>query len=70
MLRERWDGFITAAGDPKRRKGLEGVVLPARTKKWKHFHGLKFQWVLEECLGTGLVEVFETGSVGQGIRLT
>lgn len=70
LLRERWDGFMSAAGDPKRRKGLGGVVLPARTKKWKHFHGLQFQWVLEECLGTGLVEVFETGSVGQGVRLT
>lgn len=70
LLRERWDGSVTKANDPKRKKGFEGVVLPARTKKWKQFNGLKFQWVLEECLGTGLIEIFETGSVGQGVRLT
>jgi hypothetical protein len=43
-------------------------VLPGRTRKWKDFHGLKFEWVLAECLGAGLVEVFETGSVGLGVR--
>lgn len=68
LLRERWDGASTEK--QRRGKGLEGVILPAKTKRWKQLYGLRFQWVLEECMGTGLVEVFETGSVGQGVRLT
>ncbi len=44
-------------------------MLPGRTKKWKQFYGMRFEWVLEECLGTGVVELFETGSVGMGVRM-
>lgn len=44
------------------------LLLPARTKKWKSFWGMRFEWVLAECMGAGLVEVFETGSVGLGVR--
>lgn len=71
LLRERWDVATTDARGPAARRtvGLAGSVLPARTKKWKAFYGLRFQWVLEECLGSGLVEVFETGGVGLGVRL-
>ncbi|KAH7062499.1 serine-threonine protein kinase 19-domain-containing protein, partial [Macrophomina phaseolina] len=56
LLKERWDG-----GD------FTGV-LPGRTKKWKTFYGLSFEWVLEECAGSGLVELFQTHSVGVGVR--
>lgn len=69
MLRERWQGGV--AGDEKavRTKGLAGAVLPGRTRKWKQFYGARFEWILEECVGSGLVEVFDTGSVGHGVRL-
>ncbi len=72
LLRERWDGGI-AADDPatkakKYRREFTGV-LPSRTRKWKQFKGLRFDWILAECLGAGLVELFETGSVGRAVRL-
>lgn len=73
LLRERWDGGI-AADDPaakaKKYRGEFAGVLPSRTRKWKRFYGLSFDWALAECLGAGLVEVFETGSVGQAVRIT
>jgi hypothetical protein len=71
MLRERWDGGIAAndeATKAKRYRGEWTGVLPARTKKWREFSGLRFEWVLEEAVGSGLVEGFETGSVGKGFR--
>lgn len=71
LLRERWEGGI-AGDDPatkaKKYRGEFTGVLPSRTRKWKQFFGLAFDWVLAECLGAGLVEVFETGSVGQAVR--
>ena len=71
LLRERWDGGI-AGDDPaakaKQYRGEFAGILPGRTRKWKQFYGLKFDWILAECLGAGLVEVFETGSVGRGVR--
>lgn len=70
LLQERYEGAVASTEKQRRAQGVQGLVLPARTKKWKQLYGLRFQWVLEECLGTGLVEVFETGSVGQGVRLT
>ena len=73
LLRERWDGGIgssePAVNSPKFSHGST-EVLPGRTRKWKQFYGLKFEWVLEECVGAGMVEVFETGSVGRGVRIT
>jgi hypothetical protein len=71
VLRERWDGGVTANDVKAERKKLRGEfagVLPGRTKKWKTFYGMRFDWVLEECLGAGLVELFETGSVGRAVR--
>ncbi len=53
-------------------EGARGVCLVCcrgRTRKWKEFHGLAFGWVLAEAVGAGLVEVFETRSVGRGVRL-
>ena len=72
MLQERWDGGIAsddAAAKAKKFRGEFTGVLPARTRKWKQFYGLKFEWVLAECLGAGLIELFETGSVGRAARL-
>ena len=74
LLRERWDGGIAADGgtgaDPgKRARGEFVGMLPSRTKKWRTFWGLGFEWVLAEAMGAGLVECFETGSVGRGIRI-
>lgn len=70
LLKERWDGALANTERAQRGKAFDDLVLPARTKKWKQYHGLRFQWVLEECMGTGLIEVFETGSVGRGVRIT
>lgn len=71
LLRERWEGGI-AGDDPatkaKKYRGEFTGVLPGRTRKWKQFSGLAFDWVLAECVGAGLVEVFETGSVGRAAR--
>lgn len=69
LLRERWDGGVAAEGSVHAgsRKELV-IVLPGRTRKWKQFYGLRFEWILAECVGAGLVEVFETGSVGRGVR--
>ncbi|KAL8659016.1 MAG: hypothetical protein Q9226_000642 [Calogaya cf. arnoldii] len=73
LLRERWDGGIAGDDPASRAKKLRGEfagVLPARTRKWKQFWGLTFDWVLAECVGSGMVELFETGSVGLGVRVT
>ena len=71
-LHERWDGGIVGdkeAALAKKSRGDFVGVLPGRTKKWRDFNGLSFYWVLEEAVGAGLVEVFETRSVGRGVRL-
>ena len=72
LLRERWDGG-TSADDPaakaKKYRGEFKGALPSWTRKWKQFYGLSFDWTLAECLGAGLVEVFDTGSVGQAVRI-
>ena len=73
LLRERWDGAIESdssrVSSAKRLRGEFAGILPARTKKWKDLYGLSFDWILEECLGAGLVELFETHSVGHGVRV-
>jgi hypothetical protein len=70
-LKEKWDGGVAsdAAGLAKRSRGEFVGILPGRTKKWKDFYGLAFEWVLLEAIGLGLVEVFDTRSVGNGVRL-
>jgi hypothetical protein len=71
LLNERWDGGVAGNDEATRAQRLRGQwvgVVPGKTKKWRSFHGLEFQWVLEECLGAGLVECFRTGSVGMGVR--
>jgi hypothetical protein len=72
VLRERWDGGVPASDEQTKAKKARGEftgVLPGRTKKWKQFWGLRFEWILEECVGAGLVECFETRSVGVGVRV-
>ena len=74
MLRERWDGGVASETAPARHASRRGrgefdAVLPGQTRKWKHYYGLRFDWVVEECVGSGVLEVFDTGSVGLGIRV-
>lgn len=72
LLRERWNGGIATDDPPSRARQARGEfagVLPGNTRKWKYFYGINFEWVLRECLGSGLVELFETGSVGKGVRV-
>lgn len=52
----------------KRVRGEFSGILPGRTKKYKDLYGMNFRWALEEALGAGLVEIFDTGSVGPGVR--
>ncbi|KAH6675636.1 serine-threonine protein kinase 19-domain-containing protein [Halenospora varia] len=71
LLRQRWDGGIATddgANAARRNRGEFTGVLPGRTRKWKQFYGISFEWILGECVGAGLVEVFNTGSIGRGIR--
>lgn len=70
LLREAWDGGLAAAGGggAKRARGEHSGVAPGKTKKWRDFWGLRFEWVLEEAVGAGVVELFDTGSVGRGVR--
>ncbi|KAH7035118.1 serine-threonine protein kinase 19-domain-containing protein [Microdochium trichocladiopsis] len=71
VLRDRWDGGISK-DEPryaaKRSRREFAGILPGQTRKWRQFDGLAFDWVLQEAVGSGLVEVFETGSVGRGVR--
>ncbi|KAI0535952.1 serine-threonine protein kinase 19-domain-containing protein [Xylaria digitata] len=72
-LKERWDGGIAKVEEArhaaaKRARGEFIGVLPGQTRKWRQFYGLTFDWVLQEAVGAGLVEVFETRSVGRGVR--
>lgn len=71
LLRERWDGAVESGSKASREKRIRGEfagILPGKTRKWKLFYGLNFDWVLEECVGAGLIELFDTGSVGHGVR--
>jgi len=71
VLRDRWNGGISkdeARYAAKRARREFAGILPGQTRKWRQFNGLAFDWVLQEAVGSGLVEVFETGSVGRGIR--
>ncbi|KAK2750146.1 hypothetical protein FQN57_004642 [Myotisia sp. PD_48] len=72
LIQDRWDGAIESttsqASASKRSRGEFTGVLPGSTRKWKELYGLNFRWVLEETVGAGLVEIFNTGSVGPGLR--
>lgn len=70
MLKEKWEG--NTPGDAisrlKRERGEWSGVLPGKTKRWREFYGMRFECVLAECVGSGLVELFDTGSVGMAVR--
>ncbi|KAI9053614.1 hypothetical protein LZ554_002568 [Drepanopeziza brunnea f. sp. 'monogermtubi'] len=71
ILRQRWDGGIAtddAVSAAKYSRGEFAGVPPGRTRKWKQFYGMSFDWVLGECVGAGMVEVFDTRSIGRGVR--
>ncbi|KAK0928054.1 hypothetical protein LTS16_001489 [Friedmanniomyces endolithicus] len=70
LLKERWEGNTLgdAASVAKRARGEWNGILPGKTKKWRDFHGLRFEWVLAECVGCGVVEVFDTGMGVMGVR--
>ncbi|KAM3086539.1 hypothetical protein ACMFMF_000487 [Clarireedia jacksonii] len=71
LLRQRWDGGIESDGvasAAKRSRGEFAGALPGKTRKWKQHYGLSFEWTLEECVSAGLVEVFDTRSIGRGVR--
>ncbi|KAL4780631.1 serine-threonine protein kinase 19-domain-containing protein [Aspergillus varians] len=71
LLRDRWDGAVESERSfsvAKRARGEFAGILPGKTKKWKDLYGMNFRWVLEEAVGAGLVEIFDTGSVGPGVR--
>ncbi|EHA53672.1 hypothetical protein MGG_04367 [Pyricularia oryzae 70-15] len=73
LLKEKWEGG-TAKGSgvqeaARLARGEKVGTLPGRTRRWRDFMGLQFEWILAEAVGAGMVEVFETGSVGRGVRL-
>ncbi|KAL2838251.1 serine-threonine protein kinase 19-domain-containing protein [Aspergillus pseudoustus] len=71
LLRDRWDGAVESERSfsvAKRARGEFAGILPGKTKKWKDLYGMSFRWVLEEAIGAGLIEIFDTGSVGPGVR--
>lgn len=71
LLRDRWDGAIETDRSfsvAKRTRGEFAGVLPGKTRKWKDFYGISFRWVVEQAVGAGLIELFDTGSVGPGVR--
>ncbi|EAS28762.3 uncharacterized protein CIMG_07508 [Coccidioides immitis RS] len=71
LLRDRWDGAVESQAPyavAKRARGESSGVLPGRTKKWKELYGMNFRWALEEAIGAGLIEIFDTGCVGPGVR--
>lgn len=72
LLREKWDGNVAndAISNAKRSRGEWSGVLPGKTKKWREFYGLEFAWILAECVGSGLIELFDTSSVGIAVRGT
>jgi hypothetical protein len=72
LLKERWDGSVdsvdSSASQARMVRGVFASVLPGKTRKWRVLKGVRFEWVVEEALGAGEVEVFDTGAVGLGIR--
>jgi hypothetical protein len=71
LLRERWDGAVDSDSRVSTAKQIRGEfsgIMPAKTKKWKDLYGLDYDWVLAECLGAGIIELFETKAVGLGVR--
>ncbi|GFF31783.1 hypothetical protein IFM61606_07832 [Aspergillus udagawae] len=72
LLRDRWDGAVETDKSfsvAKRVRGEFAGILPGKTRKWRELYGMNFSWALEEALGAGLIEIFDTGSVGPAVRV-
>jgi hypothetical protein len=72
LLRDRWDGAVETDKSFSVAKLVRGEfagILPGKTRKWKELYGMSFRWALEEALGAGLIEIFDTGSVGPAVRV-
>lgn len=71
LLHEKWDGGLgnVFVSEKKRIRGEGGSLLPGKTRKWREYMGLNFDFVLAEALGSGVVELFDTGSVGAAVRM-
>ncbi|KAF2765160.1 hypothetical protein EJ03DRAFT_331206 [Teratosphaeria nubilosa] len=70
LLKEKWEGntLNDATSQAKRARGEWTGVLPGKTKKWRQFYGMQFEAVLAECVGSGLIELFDTGMGAVGVR--
>ncbi|KAH9844491.1 Serine-threonine protein kinase 19 [Teratosphaeria destructans] len=70
LLKEKWEGntLNDATSQAKRARGEWAGVLPGKTKKWRQFYGMEFEAVLAECVGSGLIELFDTGMGAVGVR--
>ncbi|KAG6057349.1 hypothetical protein E4U17_001426 [Claviceps sp. LM77 group G4] len=61
-LRERFEASQTPCIYGADNKNLYGP-------RWKEFWGVEWEWVLGEAVGLGIVDLFDTGSVGRGVRM-
>ena len=57
---EKWNSGIAGGARLPWRGEFVGVM-PGRTRWWKEFHGLAFNWVLGEAVGAGRVEILRRG---------
>jgi hypothetical protein len=56
-LHERWDGGIAAdnaTSEARRNRGEFSGVLPGRTRKWKQYYGLSYEWILGDVRAMSL----------------
>ncbi|KAG6102536.1 hypothetical protein E4U31_003334 [Claviceps sp. LM219 group G6] len=61
-LRERFEASQSQTPHGADNKNLYGP-------RWKDFWGVEWEWVLGEAVGLGIVDLFDTGSVGRGVRM-
>ncbi|RDA96066.1 hypothetical protein CP533_5846 [Ophiocordyceps camponoti-saundersi (nom. inval.)] len=62
LAKTRWgEGPETWLKERFEAGGLTGM-------RWREFRGVDWEWTLGLAVGLGVVEVFETGSVGRGVR--
>lgn len=71
LLLEKWDGGLGNAllSEHKRMRGESNGLLPGKTRKWRDYYGLGFDFVLAEAVGSAVIELFDTGAVGLAVRL-
>ncbi|KAI9891849.1 MAG: hypothetical protein M1814_002414 [Vezdaea aestivalis] len=70
-LEERWEGGTPPDSQSSRSRKTRGEfssLLPGQTRKWRHHYGLSFDWIICESIGRGFIELFDTKSIGIGVR--